>query len=155
MERSNHQVIEDYYRFVQARDFESIQKFVDAAFVMDWPQSRERVHGTANALAILNNYPGLPDVAKRRVTGTADTWVVGPTFNLLRITGMGDHYVSEDRLTYPDGAVWYTTNIFEFRDGKIAKVTTYFAPEYPAPAWRSRWVEQPKAGEARKQSRQG
>ena len=155
MERSNHQVIEDYYRLVQAGDFEGIQKFVDADFVMDGPQSRERVRGTANALAILNNYPGLPDVAKQRVTGSADRWVVGPSFNVLRITGMGDHYVSEDRLTYPNGEVWYTANIFEFRNGRIAKMTTYFAPEYPAPEWRSRWVEQLKPVEANEPSGQG
>jgi hypothetical protein len=31
--------------------------------------------------------------------------------------------------------------IFEFRDGKIAVETAYWSEPFPAPEWRSKWVE--------------
>ena len=42
---------------------------------------------------------------------------------------------------YTDGPV-YTVSIMEFRDGKVAHETQYFAEPFEAPAWRAQWVEQ-------------
>jgi hypothetical protein len=33
------------------------------------------------------------------------------------------------------------TSIVEFRDGKIAKQTDYFANAFEAPDWRAQWVQ--------------
>ncbi len=64
-----------------------------------------------------------------------------PSYTLLRVTGTGEQYTSEELLHYPGGERWYTVGIIEFRDGKVAKVTNYFGPPFPAAEWRSQWVE--------------
>ena len=43
-------------------------------------------------------------------------------------------------ITFTDGPV-YTVSIMEFRDGKVAHETQYFAEPFEAPAWRAQWVE--------------
>jgi hypothetical protein len=37
-----------------------------------------------------------------------------------------------------------TVSIMEFRDGKVAHETQYFANPFEAPAWRAQWVEHQK-----------
>jgi hypothetical protein len=43
-------------------------------------------------------------------------------------------------ITY-EGKPAYTVSIMEFRDGKVAHETQYFADPFDAPAWRAQWVE--------------
>lgn len=43
-------------------------------------------------------------------------------------------------ITY-DGEPVHTVNIMEFRDGKVARETHYFADPFEPPEWRARWVE--------------
>jgi hypothetical protein len=61
-------------------------------------------------------------------------------FAVRRIIGGGDLWVTEFILTY-DGKPSYTVSIMEFRDGKVARETQYFADPFVAPAWRAQWVE--------------
>jgi len=49
--------------------------------------------------------------------------------------------VAEASLDYGSGAPYNAVFIFEMRDGKIAVETAYWSQPFPAPAWRSRWVE--------------
>ena len=93
----------------------------DCVFV--WPQSGERIEGIENATAIMRNMPG-----------------GGPKPTLVNVRGTGDLVVSESRAEYPDGTVWCWANIFEFKDGKVAHETDYFAPIFEAPEWRAQWV---------------
>ena len=61
-------------------------------------------------------------------------------FAVLRLLGRGSLWVTEYIITYTHGPV-YTTSIMEFRDGKVAHETQYFAEPFAAPAWRAQWVE--------------
>jgi hypothetical protein len=36
----------------------------------------------------------------------------------------------------------YTVSIMEFRNGKVAHETQYFADPFAAPAWRKQWIQQ-------------
>ena len=60
---------------------------------------------------------------------------------VLRRVGSGALWVTEYIITYTDGPV-YTVSIMEFRDGKVAHETQYFAGPFESPAWRAQWVEQ-------------
>ena len=64
-----------------------------------------------------------------------------PDATLRRIVGSGDVWVMEAASNYGDDNVYLVTDIFEFRDGKIAKETRYYAQPFEAPAWRAKWVE--------------
>ncbi len=91
--------------------------------LMDWPASKERVRGADNRRAVYSHMPVLPKVQKRRVFGTGDLWI------------------AEATLTY-DGKPFSAVLMFEFRDGKIARETGYWAEPFSAPAWRAQWVEE-------------
>ena len=56
-------------------------------------------------------------------------------------SGTGEPYTAEAQTTYPNGEVWHTVDILEFRNGMISRVREYFGPPYPPPEWRSKWVE--------------
>ncbi len=91
--------------------------------MLEYPQSGERTRGR-DATYRTN---ALPQPSQKR-------------FAVRRIIGGGDLWITEFILTY-DGKPSYTVSIMEFRDGKVARETQYFADPFAAPAWRAQWVE--------------
>ena len=82
-----------------------------------------RLVGRQACLNVYRNYPGGP-----------------PRYELQRITGGPDVFTIEARGDYPGERV-FMTSIVEFRDGKIARQTDYFASAFEAPSWRADWVQ--------------
>jgi hypothetical protein len=108
---------------IGAMDWDGARALMHDDFVQEWPQSRERIEGPDDALAVNRNFPGgLPSMLVRRTT-TA-----------------GDVAVLEVELTYGDGSVYHGVSIMELRDGKVVRETDYFAPPFDAPQWRAQWV---------------
>jgi ketosteroid isomerase-like protein len=91
-------------------------------FVMEMPQSGERIVGRENMRKMQENYPGPPNIELRRVVGSGDVWVI------------------EMRSDY-DGRIYHAVGVVEFRDGKILRETRYYADPFDAPEWRAEWVE--------------
>jgi hypothetical protein len=48
-------------------------------------------------------------------------------------------WVSEYVINYGGKRV-FTVSVMEFRDGKVAHETQYFADSFDAPTWRAQWV---------------
>ena len=95
--------------------------------ILDYPQSGERLRGRHNIEASRVAQPS----SKR--------------FKVRRIVGSGDLWVTEFILSY-DGRPSYTVSIMEFRDGKVAHETQYFAdPFEPGPS-RAHLVERMDQG---------
>jgi hypothetical protein len=92
--------------------------------ICDYPQSGERIHGRRNLQALRGHHPAKPS-----------------GFEVLRLLGCGALWVTEYIINYTDGPV-YTVSIMEFRDGKVAHETQYFAEPFESPTWRAQWVEQ-------------
>ena len=105
-----------------ANDFETEHLIYQEDAVLDYPQSGERTRGRRNIQGQRASQP-----SKKR-------------FTVRRIIGGGDLWVTELVVTY-DGKPSYTVSIMEFRDGKVARETQYFADPFVAPASRARWVE--------------
>jgi limonene-1,2-epoxide hydrolase len=118
----NAQLVERIWRTLSDQDFSLLEASLADDAVQEWPQSRERVHGKANIIAVYENYPGFPTVRVCRTSGT---------------NGL---VVSEVELNY-SGTVYHVVSIFEFVDGKISCERDYFAEPFEAPGWRARWVE--------------
>jgi len=141
----NRDAVERWYRAFNARDFRQLgallDELADPDVIQEWPQSGERIRGRDNILAVLENYPGLPDAAIKNVRGAEDKWILTPSWTPLRITGTGDHYTVEGRVRYPNGEEWTVVDLFDFRNGRVIKLTEYFGPPFPAAEWRARWVE--------------
>jgi len=113
-------------RFVDAMirgDWDTVEGVIADDGVVDWPQSGERLVGRQACLNVYRNYPGGP-----------------PRYELQRITGGPDVFTIEARGDYPGERV-FMTSIVEFRDGKIARQTDYFASAFEAPSWRADWVQ--------------
>lgn len=95
-------------------------------FVQEWPQSGERL--TKESSARLSESYG-------EMSGTS------PKFTYKRMLGGGDLFVVEGTVDYGDGVPVSYVGIGEMRDGKVSKMTEYFANPFPAPEWRAKFVE--------------
>jgi hypothetical protein len=91
-------------------------------YVMEMPQSGERIRGRENMRAMQEQYPNPPTIEFRRVVGSGDVWAV------------------EAQSDY-DGRIYHVVVIVEFRDGKILRETRYYTDPFDPPDWRAPWVE--------------
>jgi len=115
---------------LQSRDFSALSKFIQEHatddFAEEWPQSGERLTKSA---------------ATRLAESYAEMSGTNPTFTYKRMLGGGDVFVVEGTIDYGDGIPVSYVGIGEARDGKIARMTEYFANPFEAPAWRADFVE--------------
>jgi SnoaL-like domain len=95
-----------------------------AECVIDIPQSGEHFD-REGMLEMQRNFPGGP-----------------PDMQLQRLAGEGDVWVAELESEYGEqrGGVFKVCVILEFRDGKIARETRYYAEPFEAPAERAQWT---------------
>ena len=105
-----------------ANDFDVEHDIYREDALLEYPQSGERIRGRRNIQASRVAQPN----AKR--------------FTVSRIVGAGDLWVTEFILSY-DGRPSYTVSIMEFRDGKVARETQYFADAFEPGPSRAQWVE--------------
>ncbi len=105
---------------------ELIREYATDDFVEEWPQSGERLTRDAT-IRMAEAYPAM--------SGT------NPTFVYKRMLGGGDLFVVEGTVDYGDGVPVSYVGIGEIRDGKVSKMTEYFANPFEAPAWRADFVE--------------
>ena len=92
--------------------------------VCDYPQSGERIVGRRNLQALRSHHPGKPS-----------------GFEIRRIVGSGELWITEYIIAYLGGAKLYTVSIMEFKDGKVVHETQYFGDPFAPPAWRAQWSE--------------
>jgi hypothetical protein len=93
-------------------------------YVLDMPQSNERIRGREAMRSMQETFPVPPRLTLRRVVGSGRVWV---------IEGVNDY----------DGDVWNFALILELDDqGLIVRDTRYYGQRSEPPEWRSHWVEQ-------------
>src|SRR3954465_11921815 len=105
---------------------ELLLQFATDDFVDEYPQSGERL----NMRAIQKMVEGYS-----AATGTR------PVFTYKRMLGGPASFVVEGSVDYGDGVPVRYVGIGELRDGKVARMTEYFANPFEAPAWRASFVE--------------
>jgi hypothetical protein len=92
-------------------------------YVMEMPQSGERIRGRDAMREMQEAFPTPPTITLRRVVGAGRVWVV---------EGVNDY----------DGDVWHVVVILELDgDGRIVRDTRYYTQKSEAPEWRKAWVE--------------
>jgi hypothetical protein len=115
---------------MRAGDFrvmtELVKEYGTDDFVEEWPQSGERLTKAAS-MKMAEQYA--------EMSGTT------PSFTYKRMLGGGDVFVLEGTIDYGDGIPVSWVGIGEIRDGKVARMTEYFANPFEAPAWRADFVE--------------
>lgn len=115
--------IASFFTAVAEGDTEVLHRLLTADAITRWPQSRERITGAATCVLVHTNYPGGP-----------------PTHKVVRVTGGGNAWVAELTADYGDER-WFIVSVIEFDGDRIARLTDYFGPTFPAPDWRGQWVE--------------
>lgn len=114
--------IEEHWRASEGGDIEAEHAVYDADAVLDYPQSGERFRGREAISAQRGGHP-----ANRH-------------FTVLRITGVGDLWVSECVITY-DGVPSYSVSVMEFDHEHVVHETQCFADPFGAPEWRTELAE--------------
>jgi SnoaL-like domain len=115
---------------LQSGDLGSMSALIDdlAAddFMQEWPQSGERIN-RENSKKLSEQYS--------EQTGTS------PKMQLKGIREAGDLVVIEGTIDYGNGVPVSYVGIGELRDGKVQRMTEYFADPFEAPEWRAPFVE--------------
>jgi len=119
-----------YEKAARSGDFqqmgEQLIQYASADFVDEYPQSGERL----NLAAIQKMAEGYSSATGKR-----------PVFTYKRMLGGDDTFVVEGSIDYGDGVPVRYVGIGEVRNGKVARLTEYFANPFEAPAWRASFVE--------------
>ena len=114
--------LDRYWEATVALDLDKVDEFYHDDVVVEFPQSGERIRGKHSIYELRAHYPAKV------------------TFRILRVRGEGNLWITELVITY-DGRPVNVVGVMEFRDGKIAHETHYYADPFDPPEWRSQWVE--------------
>ena len=105
-------------------DFRSLSKILAEEFVLEWPQSKERIRGAENFIRMNKEYPAH-----------------GPwQFKINRVIGTESEAVSD--VTVSDGVqTSRAISFFEVAEEKIVRLVEYWPESFAAPANRAHLVE--------------
>src|SRR5215813_3823810 len=119
-------LVKKFWALMATNDFQSVGSVLSDDFVLEWPQSGERIRGRANYAVMNEQYPT-----------TTGRW----TFSVNRLVG-NDHGAVSD-VSVSDGVQnARAISFFELRDGKIVKMVEYWPEPFVPRDERTHLVEQ-------------
>lgn len=121
---SSRAIVEEFWRLMATNDFFAVARVLSGSFVLEWPQTNERIRGAANFAKMNVEYPAH-----------------GPwRFTINRLVAGECEVVSDVSIT--DGVQSARAiSFFTVSDGRIEKLVEYWPDRYPAPANRAHLVE--------------
>ena len=129
---------------ISQHDWERLPDILHEDAVFEYPQSGEVIRGLANIRAQFENYPNMdPGTSELAEVIGDETYALTPSYTVIRVEGSGLRGTAVIRIQYPDASYWWAINLFELRDGRIARSRSYFAPDFEAPDWRAPYRESP------------
>jgi len=118
------QIVAAFWAAMQTNDFRAAATLLADRYLLEWPQSGERIRGRSNFIAVNEHYPA------------AGRW----QFTVERLIAEGSAVASEVRVT--DGVTMGRAITFStVADGKIVQQVEYWPDPFAAAAWRAAWVE--------------
>jgi ketosteroid isomerase-like protein len=116
--------IERFWQMMNTNDFAAVGRLLHDDFLLEWPQSGERIRGAENYVTMNERYPA------------AGPW----RFTVNRVVG-GEGSGASD-VTVTDGKrVDRAVTFFVLRDGRIWRMTEYWPEPFPPADWRRPLVE--------------
>jgi hypothetical protein len=121
---ASRQAVERFWRAMNTNDWRAVGELLHDDYVLEWPQSGERIRGREHFATVNDNYPA-----------------VGPwrfTVNRLvadEISAVTDVTVSAPSLTAR------VVSFFELRGSLIWRMTEFWPDPFAAAEWRAQWVE--------------
>jgi ketosteroid isomerase-like protein len=118
------EVVGRFWRTMNENDWRAAGRLLHDDYVLDWPQSGERIRGRENFAAVNAHYPA------------AGRW----RFTVERL--VADERGAASDVTVTDGEqIARAVSFFELRDGLIRRETEYWPDPFEAADWRARWGE--------------
>jgi ketosteroid isomerase-like protein len=118
------QIVERFWQLMNTNDWHAVAALLHDEYVLDWPQSGERIRGRDNFVAINAAYPA------------AGPW----RFTVHHLVADETGAASDVGVT--DSAVdARVASFFEVRDERIWRVTEFWPDPFEAGPWRAQWVE--------------
>ena len=113
-----------FWQLMKSNDFRSVGAVLADDYVLEWPQSNERIRGKDKFAAMNEEYPA------------HGRW----QFTVNKIVGNDDEAVSDVSVT--DGVQpARVISFFKIADGKIVRMVEFWPDNYEAPANRKHLVE--------------
>jgi ketosteroid isomerase-like protein len=117
-------VAQQFWDRMHTNDFESVAALLAPDFVLEWPQSKERIRGAERFVRMNAEYPA------------HGRW----RFTVHRLVGNERDAVSDVGIT--DGVQHARAiTFFEVADGRVRRITEFWPEPYDAPADRAHLVE--------------
>lgn len=113
-----------FWRLMATNDFTAVEAVLASDFVLEWPQSAERIRGAGNFVQMNQEYPAH-----------------GPwRFTINRLVGGDGEAISDVSVT--DGVQHARAiSFFTVTEGRISQLVEFWPEPYPAPANRAHLVE--------------
>ena len=118
-------VVREFWRLMASNDFESVRAVLADDFVLEWPQSKERIRGGANFARMNAEYPSR--------TGR---W----SFRIDTLVAAGDSVVTQVGITDGEQSA-VALSFFTVAGGRIVRLVEWWPEPYVAPAHRRHLVE--------------
>ena len=118
------EIAHEFWRCMATNDFRSVAVVLSPEFVLEWPQSKERIRGAENFARMNHEYPAH-----------------GPwEFTINRV--VGSELVAVSDVTVTDGVqTGRAISFFAVAEGKVMRVVEFWPEPYAAPANRAHLVE--------------
>jgi ketosteroid isomerase-like protein len=117
-------VVREFWRLMGTNDFHAVGAVLADDFILEWPQSNERIRGRERFASMNVEFPA------------KGLWA----FTVNRI--VGDEVEAVTDVSVTDGSRRdRAISFFTVRDGKISRIVEYWPEAYAAPANRSHLVE--------------
>jgi|SRR5690606_30377987 len=113
-----------FWELMASNDFHSVAEVLHPEFVLEWPQSGERIRGAGNFAEMNRNYPA------------SGPW----RFEVQRLVADANGAVTETTVTDGDMRATAVT-FFTVRDGRIHRIVEYWPDPFEPGSERQAWVE--------------
>jgi ketosteroid isomerase-like protein len=122
--RTAEDTVREFWRLMATNDFGSVGQVLADTFVLEWPQSNERIRGAENFARMNAEYPA------------HGRWL----FRINRVVATFGEVVTQAAIT--DGKQSAEAiSFFEIADGKITRLVEYWPESYAPPANRAHLTE--------------
>jgi len=121
------EVVRTFWKLMASNDFHAVAAVLAPEFVLEWPQSRERIRGSERFAQMNAEYPAQ-----------------GPwSFTLNRLVASDTEVVTD--VTVTDGAqTARALSVFEVSEGAITRLVEFWPEPYEPPGHRAHLVERLK-----------
>lgn len=118
------EIVREFWRLMTTNDFQAVAAVLAPGFVLEWPQSRERIRGAERFARVNREYPAQ-----------------GPwRFSINRLVADGSEAVTDVSVT--DGVhTARAISFFTLDSGRISRIVEYWPERYAAPAGRAHLAE--------------